>query len=555
MATRLLIVGGVAGGASAAARARRMDESAEIIIFERGEHVSFANCGLPYYIGGEITTRDELFVSTPQFLRARFNIDVRISTEVISINRDAKTITTKNLATGETSDEPYDKLILSPGAEPLKPPLPGIGLDSVFTLRNVPDTDKIRSFVDEKSPSSAVVVGGGFIGLEMAENLANRGLDVTIIEMLPQVMPPIDPEMAAFVHAHLKAKGITLRLGEQVKGIAQNGSVTTVETSGGIIETGLVILSIGVKPENALALAAGLATGERGAIVTDEFMRTADPDIYAVGDAVQVTDFISGTPTVIPLAGPANRQGRLAADNALLGRARPYNGSQGTAIVRVFDLTVASTGHSEKLLVRRGAKYMKSYSVSESHASYYPGSTTMYIKLLLDPDDGKILGAQIVGRDGVDKRVDVFATAIRAGMTVFDLEELELSYAPPYSSAKDPVNVAGYIAANALRGDISLTHWDEVTKLDPEKFICLDVRTPPEVERTGMIVPNSVHIPLHDIRERIGELDPSKSYIVYCGIGLRAYVAHRILVQKGFSSSVLSGSITFFYTAKADGLI
>jgi len=545
MSKRLLIVGGVAGGASAAARARRIDEQAEIILFEKGEYISFANCGLPYYIGGEIKNRDNLLVATPKLFKDRFRIDVRTMSEVVGIDRAKKEIKVKDQRTGEEYSEKYDKLILSPGAAPVRPPLPGIDLDSVFTIRNLNDTDRIKKFVDEKQPQTAVVVGGGFIGLEMAENLVRHGVKVTIIEMLNQVMAPIDYEMAALVHDHLAAKGVQLRLQEGVQGFKErdSGSIV-VTTSGGDIDCDMVILAIGVKPDTALAAGAGLEIGPRGGIKTDDRMRTSDPDIFAVGDAVEVKDFVSGDSTLIPLAGPANKQGRIAADNAL-GRDAIFRGTQGTAIVRVFDLAVASTGNSEKVLKRRGADFMTSYTHSASHATYFPGSQMLAVKLIFAPKDGRILGAQIVGGEGTDKRIDVIATAIRAGMSVFDLEELELSYAPQFSSAKDPVNMAGFVAANLLRGDSHKINWDEIQQLDANQFTLLDVRNPVELEAMGRI-DNALNIPLHELRNRLGELDKSKTIVVFCAVGLRGYIAHRILAQNGFKSTNLSGGFRTF---------
>lgn len=549
MAVKLVIVGGVAGGATAAARARRVDESAEIVLFERGEFVSFANCGLPYYIGDTIKNRDNLFVATPSLFKHRFNIDVRTMSEVTGIDREKKEAAVRNLATGETYHEKYDKMILSPGAAPVKPPIPGIELDAIFTLRNIPDTDSIKEYVDSAGPKSAVIVGGGYIGLEMAENLAARGLKVTVIEMLNQVLPPFDFEMAAIVHEHLIAKGIELRLGEKVKTFRKENGKISVSTSGGReIDADMAVLSIGVRPEIELARKAGLEIGKLGGILTDDTMRTSDPDIFAVGDAVEVKDFISGDQSLIPLAGPANKQGRIAADNAL-GRHSIYRGTQGTAILKIFDLAAACTGNNEKSLDRRGIPYLTSHTHSGAHAGYYPVAKMMAIKLLFSPQDGVILGAQIVGGDGVDKRIDVIATAIRAGMTVFDLEELELAYAPPYSSAKDPVNMAGFAAANILKGDSDSVTWKDIEKLDPEKYALLDVRNKTEIEALGGIE-GAIHIPLNELRNRLPELDKSKIHVVYCAVGLRGYIAHRILSQHGFKSANLSGGYTTFKTAK-----
>jgi NADPH-dependent 2,4-dienoyl-CoA reductase/sulfur reductase-like enzyme/rhodanese-related sulfurtransferase len=539
MAIRLLIIGGVAGGATAAARARRIDENAEIIVFEKGEYVSFANCGLPYYVGGEIADRGGLLVSTPKHFKDRFRIDVRPMCEVIEIGRAEKEIKVLNRNTGETYTERYDKLILSPGAAPVRPSLPGIGLDTVYTIRNIPDADRIKKYVDTKQPAAAVVVGGGFIGLEMAENLARRGVEVTIVEMLDQVMAPLDFEMAALLHEHLIAKGVSLRLKESVKSFREESGRTVVETSGGGIPCDMVILAIGVKPDVALAANAGLEIGERGGIKTNNRMQTSDPDIYAVGDAVEVEDYVGGGPALIPLAGPANKQGRIAADNAL-GRDSVFKGTQGTAIVRVFGLAAAATGNSVKLLKRKGVPHLVSFTHSGSHADYFPGAHAMAIKLIFAPGTGRILGAQIVGPDGADKRIDVIATAIRAGMTIFDLEELELAYAPQFSSAKDPVNMAGFTAANILRGDVKTINWDDVAGLDPKKYLILDVRGKQELDSLGYIK-GAAHIPLNELRGRLGELDRNKTVAAYCATGMRSYIAARILTQRGFDAVNLSG--------------
>ncbi len=549
MAFRLLIVGGVAGGATAAARARRLDEQAEIILFERGEHISFANCGLPYYIGQVIKERDDLLVTTPEALMDRYHIDVRIFTEVVAIDRKNKQVMVRNLKTGETCEERYDKLILSPGAEPIKPPLDGIELDTVFNLRNIPDSDSIKGYLDERKPESAVVVGGGFIGLEMAENLVDRGVKTTILEMLDQVMPPLDYEMAAVVHAHLKEKGVRLELENGAKSFSRNGNRTVVSTSKGHdIECDLVILSIGVRPENNLAKEAGLEIGERGGIKVDPTMRTSDPHIFAVGDAVEVRDFVSGLPTMTALAGPANKQGRIASDNAL-GRKSMFKGTLGTAIVKVFDMTVASTGASEKVLKLNHTPYLVSYTHSGSHASYYPGAEVLSIKLVFSPSSGRVLGAQIVGKDGVDKRIDVLATAIRGGMTVHDLEELELAYAPPYSSAKDPVNMAGFVAANILKGDVENIYWNELTDLDRNENVLIDMRNMDELDTAG-VMEGALHIPLNDLRRKLPELDRKKKYIPFCAAGQRAYIGHRILVQNGFNSRNLSGGYITYLGAR-----
>jgi NADPH-dependent 2,4-dienoyl-CoA reductase/sulfur reductase-like enzyme/rhodanese-related sulfurtransferase len=549
MPTKLLIIGGVAGGATAAARARRLNERAEIILFERGEHISFASCGLPYYIGQVIKKRERLLVTTAEAFRGRYNIDVRIFSEVIAIDTKNKQIEVKNLKAGETYRESYDKIILSPGAEPVRPPFKGIELDQIFNLRNIPDSERIKAYVDTKRPESAVVVGGGFIGLEMAENLVRRGVKTTIVEMLNQVMTPLDYEMAGIVHAHLKKKGVICELGNGVESFSKKEDRIIVSTNKGKdIKCDIVILAIGIRPENRLAREAGLEIGERGGIKVDATMRTSDPDIYAVGDAIEMKDFVTGLPTMTALAGPANKQGRIAADNAL-GRKSMFKGTLGSMVVKVFDLTVASTGASEKVLKHNNIPYLVSYTHSGSHASYYPGATMMAIKLVFSPSSGKILGAQIVGMKGVDKRIDILATAIRGAMTVYDLEELELAYAPPYSSAKDPINIAGFVAANILKGDMENINWDEFSDLDREKDILIDLRNQDELDAAG-VIEGALHIPLNELREKLPELDKEKRYIPFCAVGLRGYLGHRILVQNGFHSKNLSGGYKTYLGAK-----
>ncbi len=549
MGIKLLIVGGVAGGATAAARARRLDESAEIVLFERGEHISFANCGLPYYVGGIIPKRNDLFVTTPEAFRERYQIDIRIFSEVTAVHPSSREVEVRDQRSGETYRESYDKLILSPGAEPIRPPLEGIEIDNIFNLRNIPDSDRIKQYVDKRRPRSAVVVGGGYIGLEMAENLVHRGVETTIVEILDQVMAPLDYEMAAIAHAHLKEKGVHCELGNGVKSFSKQGDRVLVSTQNGrAIECDLVIISVGIRPENRLAKRAGLEIGERGGIKVDATMRTSDAHIYAVGDAVEVRDFVTGQPTITALAGPANKQARIAADNAL-GRRSLFKGTTGTAIVKVFDLTVACTGASEKILNQYKLPYLVSYTHSGSHASYYPGATSIAVKLLFSPSNGKILGAQMVGGDGVDKRIDVMATAIRGSMTVYDLEELELSYAPPYSSAKDPINIAGNVAANILKGDVENVTWKELASLNPDETVLVDLRNKDELEKSGTIE-GAVHIPLPELRRRAQELDKEKTVIPFCAVGLRAYVGYRILVQDGFSSRNLSGGYRTYLGAK-----
>ena len=549
MATKLLIIGGVAGGATAAARARRLDEQADIILFERGEHISFANCGLPYYIGQVIKDRSNLLVTTPKAFRDQYNMDIRVFSEVTAIDTKNREVEVKNLKTGDSYRESYDKIILSPGAEPLRPPFEGIDMENIFNLRDIPDAERIKAYVDTKKPASAVIVGGGFIGLEMAENLVYRGVKITIVEILDQVMPPLDYEMAAMIHPHLKEKGVICELGNGVKSFSKDGDRIIVSTEKGhAIECDMVILSIGIRPENRLASEAGLEIGEGGGIKVDASMRTSDPNIYAVGDAVEIKDFITGLPTMTPLAGPANKQGRIAADNAL-GRKSIFKGTLATSVVKVFDLTVAWTGASEKVLKGSKIPYLVSYTHSDSNASYYPGAETMAIKLIFSPSSGKILGAQIVGKKGVDKRIDVLATAIHGAMTVYALEELELAYAPPYSSAKDPINIAGFVAANILKGDVENINWNELDDLDRDKDLLIDLRNKKELDTSG-VIKGALHIPLHVLREKMTELDKDKNYVLCCAAGRRSYLGYRILVQNGFKSRNLSGGYKTYSGAK-----
>lgn len=540
---KTIIIGGVAGGASAAARLRRLDEKAEIILLERGEYISYANCGLPYYIGGVITDKEDLTLQTPKSFHSRFNVDVRVLREAVAIDPAKKEVTIKNVTSGETTLESYDKLILSPGAEPVRPPIAGADNEKVFTLRTIPDTYKITDYIKSAKPKSAVVVGAGYIGIEMAENLHSAGVDVTIVEMLDHVIGPLDFDVAAEIHKHIVAKGATLLLSNGVKSIADANGRLTVQIADGEIVTDMVIMAVGVKPDSNLAKQAGLAVNERGCIVVDEHMRTNAPDIYAVGDAVEVTDFVSGTKAFIPLAGPANKQGRIAADN-ICGIESKYTGTQGTAILKCFDMTVAVTGMNERAAKAAGIDYEKSFTYSGSHASYYPGAVNMSIKLLYEKVTGKVLGAQLTGFDGVDKRCDVLATAIRAKMTVNDLTELELCYAPPFSSAKDPVNMAGFAAQNILTGKVDVFHWHDLDSLDLTKVTLLDVRTTAEVENG--VIPGSTCIPLHELRTRMGELDKAKPVYVTCQIGLRGYVACRILTQNGFAAKNLSGGYRLY---------
>ncbi|MFH1512094.1 MAG: DsrE/DsrF/DrsH-like family protein [Bacillota bacterium] len=541
---KVLIVGGVAGGASAAARLRRLDEHAQIILFERGDYISFANCGLPYYIGGEITDKSDLTLQTPKSFHARFNVDVRIANEVTAIDRAKKTVTVLNQKSGESYQESYDKLILSMGAEPVVPPIDGIRNDKVFTLRNIPDTYKIKEFIENARPKTAVVVGGGYIGVEMAENLHRAGLDVTIVEMLDQVIAPLDFDMAADVHRHILSKGVTLMLKTTVKGVEEQENGLKVVLDNGEVPADMVILSIGVRPESKIAKEAGLAVSPRGAILVSDDMRTSDKDIFAVGDAIQVTDFVTGEPALIPLAGPANKQGRIAADNVCGGDSR-YTGTQGTAILKVFDMTVATTGVNEKTAIRLGLNYDKSFTYSASHASYYPGAVNMALKVIFEKETGKILGAQITGYDGVDKRIDVTAAAIRFGATAKDLTKLELAYAPPYSSAKDPVNMAGYVIENLLSGKAKNFHWHDVKNLPRDGSVTLlDTRTKLEYENGH--IDGFINIPLDSLRSHLEELNKKKPVYVTCQVGLRAYVAARILSQNGFDAYNLAGGYRLY---------
>ena len=527
-----LIIGGVAGGATVAARLRRMDEKANIILFERGKYVSYANCGLPYYIGDTINNREKLFVQTAKGFTDRFRIDIRTEQEVTAIRPDKKEVEIKNLSTGETYTETYDKLVLSPGAEPLRPGIEGIGSKKIFTLRNVPDTDTIKNYVNTENPKRAIVVGGGFIGLEMAENLHDLGIQVDVVEMANQVMAPLDFSMAAIVHRQLTDKGVGLHLEDGVSRFEEkDGGVTVHLRSGKQIATDMVLLSIGVRPETKLAKDAGLAIGERGGIAVNDYMQTSDADIYALGDAVEVRHLVTGQPALIPLAGPANKQGRIVADNIVFGNKEKYPGSIGTSIAKVFDLTVATAGANAKLLQRNNIPYISSYTHGASHAGYYPGAVPLSIKILFAPENGKLLGAQIVGFNGVDKRIEMLAQVIQRGGTVHDLAELEHAYAPPYSSAKDPVNMAGFVAENILNKKSRIIQWRELAEL-PADTIRIDVRTHDEY-KLGTI-PGFINIPVDELREHLDELPKEKPIVVTCAVGLRGYLAYRILVQNGF---------------------
>ena len=527
-----LIIGGVAGGATVAARLRRMDEKANIILFERGKYVSYANCGLPYYIGDTINNREKLFVQTAKGFTDRFRIDIRTEQEVTAIRPDKKEVEIKNLSTGETYTETYDKLVLSPGAEPLRPGIEGIGSKKIFTLRNVPDTDTIKNYINIEKPKRAIVVGGGFIGLEMAENLYDLGIQVDVVEMANQVMAPLDFSMAAIVHRQLTDKGVGLHLEDGVSRFEEkDGGVTVHLRSGKQIATDMVLLSIGVRPETKLAKDAGLAIGERGGITVNDYMQTSDANIYALGDAVEVRHLVTGQPALIPLAGPANKQGRIVADNIVFGNKKKYPGSIGTSIAKVFDLTVAAAGANAKLLQRNNIPYISSYTHGASHAGYYPGAVPLSIKILFAPENGKLLGAQIVGFNGVDKRIEMLAQVIQRGGTVHDLAELEHAYAPPYSSAKDPVNMAGFVAENILNKKSRIIQWRELAEL-PADTIRIDVRTHDEY-KLGTI-PGFINIPVDELREHLDELPKEKPIVVTCAVGLRGYLAYRILVQNGF---------------------
>ena len=530
---KVLIVGGVAGGASAATRLRRQREDAEIILFERGAEVSFANCGLPYYLGNVIPERDQLLVTTPEQLRRRFNLDVRTLSLVESIDRKQQTVTVRNVETQQVYQESYDRLILATGAAPVQPPIQGLDLKGVFRLRSMQDTDQI--FAALPYANSAVVVGAGFIGLEMVENLRRRNLQVTLVELSDQLLPPLDREMTPRLEDVLRREQVDLRLGDSLESIEQTDQGLKIHLrSGHSGTTDLVLVGVGVRPENSLAVQAGLAVGSRGGVQVDDQMRTTDPNIYAVGDLIEVTDFVTSKATQIPLAGPANRQGRLAADS-IAGKSVSFRGTQGTAIVGLFDLTAAATGASEKTLKAQQIPYDKVYIHPNQHAGYYPGASQLTLKLLFAPQSGKILGAQAVGKEGVDKRIDVLAMALFAGMTVFDLEEAELCYAPPFGSAKDPINMAGFVAANKIRGE----HPQVTVDALPWDHFLLDVRSPAEFARGHL--PGAVNIPLDDLRARLGELPTSKPILAYCQVGMRGYLATRILLQKGLKVTNLAG--------------
>ena len=548
---KVIIVGGVAGGASCAARLRRLDESAEIIMIEKGPYISFANCGLPYHVGGVIDKRDKLLLQTPESFHARFNVDVRIESEVKSIDRNAKKVTV--VRDGHTYEESYDVLVLSPGSTPIVPNLPGIGSDKIKSLWNIPDMDAIIASIQQSEAKTAVVVGGGFIGIEMAENLKEAGLSVTLVEMLDQVMPPIDFEMAQILHKHLVDNGVALALGERVERFEETANGVNVVTDKHSIPADIVILAIGVRPNSSLAVDSGLKTNARGGIVVDESLKTSDENIYAVGDAVEIENYVTHERAMIPLAGPANKMGRMAADN-ICGMNRKYTGTLGSAVAKVFDMTVASTGLNEKQLKNAGKKIDEDFGVTMihplSHAGYYPGGMPLTMKLIFSRPDGRVLGAQAVGYGGVEKRIDVIASAMHFNATVYDLEELELCYAPPYSSAKDPVNMAGFSAENLLSGVVKNVTFGDLKTLSDDA-VYLDVRTPAEVSMGA--VPGSVNIPVDSLREKMQTLDKDKTYIIYCAVGIRAYIAARMLMQNGFKDvRNLAGGYTTYRAASKD---
>jgi NADPH-dependent 2,4-dienoyl-CoA reductase/sulfur reductase-like enzyme/rhodanese-related sulfurtransferase len=529
---KYIIVGAVAGGASTAARLRRLNEHAEIVIFEKGEYISYANCGLPYYIGDVIKDRNQLFVQTAASFNQRFNIDVRVTTEVIAINRLNKTITAKNQITGETYTEGYDKLVLSPGAEPLRPPLPGITNEGIFTLRNVNDTDYIKQYINAKKAKKAVVIGGGFIGLEMAENLHELGIEVTIIEMGNQILAPVDFPIAAIVQQHIRSKGVDLLLNNAVAGFDKTGDQLQVLLKSGItLDADIVILSIGVKPDTKLVLDAGLEIGSAKGIKVNEYLQTSDPDIYAVGDAIEFENPITHKAMVTYLAGPANKQGRICANNIVLGNVQKYNGSINTAIVKVFDMTVGTAGVASKHLLAAGIKHIVSTTSSGSHAGYYPGVQKMTIQIAFEPGSGRLLGAQVAGYEGADKRLDVLASFIKNNGAIDDLVEFEHAYAPPYSSAKDPVNMAGFVAENILQGRLNVFYWNELEEIGAADLL-IDVRSPEEFAEGK--IDNAINIPIDELRNRLNEIPVDSQIYIYCEAGLRGYLAQQILRQNGY---------------------
>ena len=548
---KYIVIGAVAGGASTAARLRRMDEKAEIVMFERGEYVSYANCGLPYYIGDVIKERNKLFVQTAAGFNSRFNIDVRVRNEVTAIDAAAKAVSVKNLINGEEYTETYDKLVLSPGAEPVRPPLPGIGLEGIFTLRNVADTDYIKAYVDKHKTGKAVVIGAGFIGLEMAENLHHLGLDVTIIEMGNQILAPVDYPIAALAQQHIRQKGVNLQLNTAVSGFehTDNGLKVLLKDKESI-DADLVILSIGVRPDTKLAVAAGLQLGTAKGILVNEYLQTSNPDIYAVGDAIEFVNPITGLSMITYLAGPANKQGRICADNIVLGNKRSYKGAINTAIVKVFDMVLGTTGVAAKHLKGLSIPYIISTTHSGSHAGYYPGAQQMSIQIAFSPDNGKLLSAQIAGYDGVDKRLDVFASIIQNGGTIYDLIEFEHAYAPPFSSAKDPANMAGFVAENILHGVLKVAHWNGENKAE-EGDLLVDVRTAEEYNKGT--IEGAINIPVDELRNRLSELPKDQKIFIFCQIGLRGYLAQRMLIQNDYQNVLnISGGFFLWNAVRAE---
>lgn len=548
---KVVIVGGVAGGATAAARIRRLDESAQILVFERSGYVSYANCGLPYYIGGVITDPEELTLQTPESFWERFRVKMKVRHEVTAIHPEQKTVTVRNLETGAVFEESYDKLLLSPGARPTQPDLPGIGLDRLFTLRTVEDTFRIHDFVRQQKPRSVVLAGGGFIGLELAENFREQGMEVTIVQRPRQLMSPFDPEMAAFLHAKMRKKGIRLMLGSSVEGFQEkSGTIQVLLKGEEPVSADMAVLAIGVTPDTPLAREAGLELGIKGSILVNDRMETSVPDIYAVGDAVQVKHFVTGEDALISLAGPANKQGRIAADNICGGDSR-FSGSLGSSVIKLFDMTAASTGINERAARKAGIDCDKVYLSPSSHAGYYPGARVMTMKVLFEKGTFRLLGAQIVGYEGVDKRIDVLAAAIHAGMSAADLKELDLAYAPPYSSAKDPVNMAGFMIENISKVYLKQFFWDELDTLPMDgSAVLLDTRTKEEFG-SGHI-DGFVNIPVDELRERLGELETGKPVYVICQSGLRSYIACRILMQHGFDCRNFSGGYRLYQTVKLE---
>jgi NADPH-dependent 2,4-dienoyl-CoA reductase/sulfur reductase-like enzyme/rhodanese-related sulfurtransferase len=537
---KYIIIGAVAGGASTAARLRRLDEHAEIIMFEKGEYISYANCGLPYYIGDVIKDRNALLIQTASAFNQRFNIDVRTMTEVLAINPTSKTVTAKNQITGKEYEENYDKLVLSPGADPIRPPLPGITNEGIFTLRNVNDTDHIKEFVQQKNVKKAVIIGAGFIGLEMAENLHGLGMDVTVIEMGNQILAPLDFPIAAIVQQHIRSKGVNLLLNSAVTAFEKNDSkLNVLLKSGDEITADIVILSIGVKPDTRLPIKAGLKIGDAKGIWVNEYLQTSDPDIYAVGDAIEFKNPITNQSMNTYLAGPANKQGRICANNIVLGNVQKYNGAINTAIVKVFDMTVATAGTASKHLTKAEIKHIVSTTYSGSHAGYYPGAQEMSIQIAFSPKDGRLLNAQIAGYDGVDKRIDILSSVIKRNSNIYELTEFEHAYAPPYSSAKDPVNMVGFVAENILQDKLSVFYWNQVASIS-ESDILLDIRSKEEFDKG--FIPNAINIPIDELRDRMSELDINKNIFVYCLGGVRGYLAQQILKQNGYKKVLnLSG--------------